>query len=246
MNVSPVTNRRVPARCEARGFTLIELLVVVAIISLLVSILLPSLNRAKELARQAICAANLHNLGNGVMLYANDYDGRTPPILSVFAMDALRTTGIMGSGGEDLNGPSGLGLLVETGLLDRSRDTAENLLWCPTLEHRSFVDKEVFIIRIIEDHATFQSFGYQQRYTGADIVEKLATLAGPSMFDLSGPGARSYLSDVWFGVPDDPHEGHWRTWYLDAHVEANAGPDDEIPFLSWNDHHLGWRSLDPE
>lgn len=62
-----------------RGFTLIELLVVIAIISLLVSILLPSLNRAKELGRDVVCRSNLRNLGMTVQLYATDYDGFGPP-----------------------------------------------------------------------------------------------------------------------------------------------------------------------
>ena len=52
------------------GFTLIELLVVVAIIALLISILLPSLARARELSKRTVCAANLSGIGKGVYTYA--------------------------------------------------------------------------------------------------------------------------------------------------------------------------------
>lgn len=57
------------------AFTLIELLVVIAIISLLVSILLPSLTKAKDLAKQVVCLSNLRNCGLAFHQYAQDFDG---------------------------------------------------------------------------------------------------------------------------------------------------------------------------
>ena len=57
---------------QSKGFTLIELLVVIAIIALLVSILLPSLNRAKELAKRVVCASNMRNCGLALIMYANE------------------------------------------------------------------------------------------------------------------------------------------------------------------------------
>jgi len=63
-----------------RAFTLIELLVVVAIISLLVSILLPSLNKAKELARGVVCAANLNQIGLAFAMYTHEWEDRLPAV----------------------------------------------------------------------------------------------------------------------------------------------------------------------
>jgi prepilin-type N-terminal cleavage/methylation domain-containing protein len=57
---------------KTKAFTLIELLVVVAIIALLISILLPSLSRAREMSKRAVCASNLRGIGQAMYIYAND------------------------------------------------------------------------------------------------------------------------------------------------------------------------------
>ena len=62
-----------------RGFTLIELLVVVAIIALLISILLPSLNRAREQAKQVVCMTQLKQIHLATELYVTENDGWYPP-----------------------------------------------------------------------------------------------------------------------------------------------------------------------
>ncbi|GAG37867.1 unnamed protein product, partial [marine sediment metagenome] len=62
-------------RTRGRGFTLIELLVVISIIALLVSILVPGLSLARELARRTKCAANLHGIGRGLSVYESANGG---------------------------------------------------------------------------------------------------------------------------------------------------------------------------
>ncbi len=62
------------------GFTLIELLVVVAIIALLISILLPSLSKARAQARTTLCGSRISQLVKAMLIYAEDF-GEAPPFI---------------------------------------------------------------------------------------------------------------------------------------------------------------------
>src|SRR5262245_61865249 len=71
------------------GFTLIELLVVVAIIALLISILLPSLNRAREHARMRVCQTNMRQIALGWVQYSVEWNECLPGSTN----DYIRTQG---------------------------------------------------------------------------------------------------------------------------------------------------------
>ena len=117
------------------GFTLIELLVVIAVIALLLAILLPSLNMAKEHAKRVICSSRLKSIGLALILYADANGGRLPQNddpghpYTAYRGDkdyALHPTG---------RTPMKLGWLYETGLID-----VPQIFYCPSnrLEGRKY------------------------------------------------------------------------------------------------------------
>jgi prepilin-type N-terminal cleavage/methylation domain-containing protein len=121
-----------------RAFTLIELLVVIAIIALLVSILLPSLAKARLLARRTVCQVNLGNIGKQIHLYAADFDGEMPrhgqgqnKISS--AHTTLKVFYNSEWGSNPKRHPVNFGILFDAGYISEPK-----WMYCPDQEHPDY------------------------------------------------------------------------------------------------------------
>jgi len=193
-----------------KAFTLIELLVVIAIIALLVAILLPSLSRAKDLAKRAVCGANINSAGKAIYLYASQKDGMLPHPGNPAAGNFRNVGYLRGSAVPPLTNnwanSRGLWLLV------RNELASPDLFVCPATEHTPSPLKtsgggEAYDFN---NHKTL-SYSYQNQWTigtnfrGTTIVDPpgVAVLADRNAcFPETGWKPNSGADNGDYGLPD--------------------------------------------
>ena len=204
---------------QFNGFTLIELLVVISIIAILLGVLLPSLNKAKQHAKKLICTSNMRQVGIATQTYMLDSDNRLPP-------SSCRITN-----------PDQYWLRV------LSKYTGEQLLFhCPSDKSKNFVnwdeplseqqDKRYssFAVNALLDPVCFRYGGPTNRYNRVDSIRKPIYCIWIS----EAPDTEAFLladhihPESWEGSVDyakkfiawDRHMGKSNYLFADGHVET--------------------------
>ncbi len=187
--------------CRDRGrrkaFTLIELLVVVAIIALLISILLPSLSRARAQARTSVCASRITQVAKSILLYADDYDEGLP---------------FLGRGWEDCDDLGDVEWPTGSGMTVRDWAYAENWLM-PNMPDYWFDRQETWPVEAdVRNGSLFKYTRFENLYRCPDFER----VSDPGKFQNAFNYTRTLLGRKWYDY-DDPEasdpDSAWRTDY---------------------------------
>jgi prepilin-type N-terminal cleavage/methylation domain-containing protein/prepilin-type processing-associated H-X9-DG protein len=188
---------RCARRPAAAGFSLVELLVVIGIIAVLIGLLVPALNRAREQSKRTQCLSNLHQIGIAIHGYASDYKGRIPygPVAKManpisFYQRTGNVTSLLSTTDFDFSLPPpfivsehcGLGLLLPTYL-----GNTPKVLFCPAVMQEDLSELQLSLI----GKAQAQSDYYYRHGSETEIFPATPGTGGPAYINLADLGRNS-------------------------------------------------------
>ncbi|MCH8216634.1 MAG: type II secretion system protein [Planctomycetes bacterium] len=194
-----------------RGFTLIELLVVIAIIALLMAVLMPALNIAREQARGIVCLANQKQLAAAYIMYASENEGTVCSGSAYFdlvngvpswvkpPLDYSGTSIVeMGSSGQDVTREQRYNGLREGALFKYLRDVG--VYHCPG-DNR--------VTQGTQAYGNAPAYLIYRSYSMTDYMKANGPKDEKKLFNFKNPGKKMlFVEDIYDGRAVN-HNGTW-------------------------------------
>ncbi len=189
---------------RTKGFTLVELLVVVSIIALLVSILLPTLGRARDAADRAVCMTNLSGISKGWAFYGSE-NNRRPPILPDIDQATADYKDDLKMGDECTASALGTGAQQNLCLLVKSGSVPWGMFICPSSDNKEPDRGAGEAFGLGESGGNYCDYGIQVPYDDGVNLCPLAKHMDEGIVILGDRGPEYYHKSEW--SPNHPNNG---------------------------------------
>ncbi|EDM29322.1 hypothetical protein LNTAR_23069 [Lentisphaera araneosa HTCC2155] len=215
---------------QLKRFTLIELLVVVAIIGILASLLLPSLSKSRDKARQAVCLSQLKQLNYALYNYIDDNDGKYP-------LTFKSTNSNIVSWDDLISGYDGRAPLTSTEMKLNLNSNTDNALYvCPgdTIERNnaSWPKKSYAMTTYIPGHATALGI---TAYKASNGVLNFDDFVARKVNEISNPSQTILLTEFFWSA--NRMGAHYGNYVGNQQVGYYYTPNPALPIAHKNKYN---------